>query len=155
TFNYDALNRPTYFTWTSNAAPRVDFGYDAASRLITINNVNANITRAFWNDNLLRSETEQILLTGGRSKAVAYTYDDDGNRASTTYPDPYVFSYTYTGRNQLKTVNGWATYDYDERGNLTTRTIVPNGTYSGYTYNLYDQVTWMNHYLNGTTRTFN
>jgi len=146
TFQYDALNRMKHFDWTNSAAPAVDFVYDAASRLTSINNVNANITRQYYNDNLLYKETEQI--TGGRSKTVTYTYDADGNRGSTQYPDGgYNFNYTYTGRNQLKTVGSWATYTYDEngyKGDLTTRTL-NNGTHTNYAYDALDRVTWVTH----------
>src|SRR4029077_7776199 len=114
-FTYDGLNRLTDFSWNDGLAPNAHFGYDVASRLININNANANITRGYYYDNLLRTETEQILLTGGRSKTTSYAYDADGNRAGTTYPDVASFAYTYTGRNQLKTVNNWASYDYDAR----------------------------------------
>jgi YD repeat-containing protein len=153
-FAYDALNRFTGFNWDDGLTPSVSFGYDAASRLININNANANITRAYYNDNLLRSETEQILLVGGRSKTTSYTYDADGNRASTTYPDLYAFGYTYTGRNQLQAVNNWATYVYDARGNLLTRTLIGNGKHSDYIYDARDRVTWATHTLN-VTRGFN
>jgi RHS repeat-associated protein len=155
TFHYDALNRVKWFEWTDGAAPRVDFGYDAASRLTSINNANANIIRQYYNDNLLYKETEQILLTGGRSKTVTYTYDADGNRGSTQYPDGnYNFAYTYTGRNQLNTVNGWATYTYDARGNLTRRDL-NNGTYTDYpNYDEYDRLKRMVHHFHNTTRSF-
>ena len=61
---------------------------------------------------------------------MAYTYNADGNRANVTYPDYATFAYTYTGRNQLKSVGPWATYTYDENGytgDLTTCTL-NNGT---------------------------
>ena len=119
TFSYDALNRLTGFSWNDGSTPSVSFGYDPASRLTSINNANATISRGYFYDNLLRTETETI--TGGYAKTVSYTYDADGNRASTAYPDGFGCSYTYTGRNQLKSVYGWATYDYDARGNITTR----------------------------------
>jgi len=152
TFTYDALNRMTRAGWDDGVTPRVDFTYDAASRVTTINNANANITRAYYYDNLFRSETESI--TGGRSKTVSYSYDADGNRANVTYPAPesYAFGYTYTGRNQLKEVTGWATYVYDLNGNLTTRTLPTNGTHSDYAYDALDRVTWVTHALNGNTR---
>jgi RHS repeat-associated protein len=153
--HYDALNRLTYFTWDDGSTPRVDFEYDAASRLTEINNVNATITRAYFNDNLLRSETEAI--TGGRSKQVAYTYNSDGRRANLTYPDYQAFAYTYTGRNQLKSVGPWATYAYDESGyvgDLTTRTL-NNGTQSTYLYDPLDRVTWITHSFTSGGRGFN
>ena len=109
TLSYDALNRITQSSWDDNGTtPTVTFSYDAASRVTAINNVNANISRAYFDDNLLQQETETI--TGGSSKTVAYTYDADGNRANVTYPDYATFAYTYTGRNQLQSVGPWATY---------------------------------------------
>ena len=83
-----------YFTWTNNAAPRVDFGYDAASRLTTINNSNATISRAYWNDNLLGAETETP--TGGAAAGHAYYYDADGNRDKFFMPG-YNFQYHTPG----------------------------------------------------------
>jgi len=92
TFSYDALNRMTGFSWNDGLTPSVSFGYDAASRLASLINANANISRIYYNDNLLRSETESI--TGGRAKTTTYAYDADGNRATTQYPDNYTFNYT-------------------------------------------------------------
>jgi RHS repeat-associated protein len=144
----------TGFSWNDGGTtPSVSFGYDVASRLTSINNANANITRAYFNDNLLQSETESII--GASSKTVTYSYDADGNRASTVYPDTYTFNYTYTGRNQLKSVTNYATYDYNARGNLTTRTLLPNQIQSTYLYDNLDRVTSIQHLLNGTTRTLN
>ena len=81
------------------------------------------------------------------ARQVAYTYDEDGNRATTGYPG-YTFNYTYTGRNQLKTVasygDTYATYEYDANGNLTTRTL-NNGTHTDYAYDALDRVTWATH----------
>jgi RHS repeat-associated protein len=151
TFYYDALNRMSYFTWANGLAPRVDFGYDVGSRLISIDNANATISRSYFNDNLLRTETETP--TGASAKAVTYSYDADGNRASIQYPDTYSFSYTYTGRNQLKTVGTNVTYAYDLNGNLITRTLA-NSTSTSYAYDALDRVTWVQHFLNGTGRTF-
>jgi RHS repeat-associated protein len=161
TFTYDALNRLSYFTWNDGLTPRVDFGYDAASRLTTINNMNANITRAYYNDNLLWVETEAII--GGTSNVMGYGYDEDGNRSSTVYPDGATFDYTYTGRNQLSFIRDYSTgaqichYVYDENGymgDLTTRTLA-NSTSTTYQYDLLDRVTHITHSLNvRNTRTF-
>src|SRR4029453_17827397 len=143
TFTYDALNRMTRAEWNDGTTPRVDFAYDAASRLTGINNANAQIARIYWGDGLLLAEAE--FITGGASKVVQYHYDADGNRASITYPEQeYIFDYTYTGRNQLKAVGPWATYDYDARGNLTKRTLI-NGTHTDYAYDGLDRVTWVTH----------
>jgi RHS repeat-associated protein len=160
TFSYDQLNHVSGFTWNDGITPGVTFGYDAASRLTSINNVNANITRVYYNDNLLQSETESI-LSGGYSKTATYTYDADGNRASTTYPAPenYSFGYSYNGRNQLAGVNNWATYNYDENGyigDLTSRVLTgPQNTKSTYSYDQLDRVTWITHTLDGASRGLN
>src|SRR6266508_5784535 len=155
TFTYDALNRVNWLTWDDNGlTPTVQFKYDAASRLTDINNANATIQRLYWNDNSLGAETETP--TGGNSKAIVYFYDDDGNRSQIYYPDDNLtFSYTYTGRNQLKAIPPWATYEYDARGNLTSRTLY-NGTHTDYPYyDPYDRADWVVHYLNGIAPEFN
>src|SRR5262249_20332651 len=149
--------RVTGFTWNDGGTtPGVSFGYDAGSRLTTALNANANITRAYYNDNHLQYETEQILVSGGQFKTVTYTYDADGNRASTQYPDGSLFNYSYTNRNQLQSVAGWANYVYDTRGNLITRTLNANNTQSGYTYDTHDRVTQIVHNLaSNNIRTLN
>jgi YD repeat-containing protein len=157
TFSYDALNRMTGFTWNDSNphTPDVSFGYDAASRLIGITNANATISRGYFNDNLLRTETETA--TGGVARTLDYTYDADANRATLQIPG-YSFSYDYTNRNQLLDIqqNGTtlATYTYDLRGNVTSRTL-DNGTHTDYSYDTLDRVGSVVHYLNGTTRSCN
>src|SRR5437667_11611853 len=157
TFTYDALNRMTGFSWNDGLTPSVTFGYDLASRLTSVNNANANISRAYFNDNLLLSETESI--SGGPAPALTiwYAYDADGNRAVVRWPYGVQNTYTYTGRNQMKSVSEGsillATYAYDPDGNLTTRTP-NNSTNCTYTYDALDRVTHITHSLVGTTRTF-
>jgi RHS repeat-associated protein len=143
TFTYDALNRMIRSDW-SDSTPDVTFAYDAASRVTSINNTNATIARRYYNDNLLYDEIETI--TGVVSRQVSYTYDADGNRSMLSFPG-YQFGYTYTARNQLKSVNGWADYRYDVNGNLTTRTL-NNGTHTDYAYDALDRVTHIEHSLN-------
>jgi len=155
TFAFDALNRMTGFSWNDGLTPSVSFGYDAASRLTSIMNVNATITRSYYNDNTLHTETETI--PGRNADTMTYTYDADGNRALAQWSNYVQNTYTYTGRNQLKTlmVDGSlvATYGYDVNGNLTTRTP-NNSTNCTYTYDALDRVTHIVHALNGTSRIF-
>jgi RHS repeat-associated protein len=159
TFAYDALHRVTGFSWNDGGiTPSVTFGYDIGSRLITINNANATISRQYYDDDLLRVETEQII--NGPLSQLVYTYDADGNRASAIiWPSNASFDYLYTGRNQLKNivdnVSGatLATYGYDPNGNLESRAL-NNSTSTTYAYDALDRVTWVTHALNGTTRRF-
>ncbi len=153
TLTYDALNRLTQSSWNdSGLTPTVTYGYDVASRLTAINNANAAISRVYFNDNLLKSETQTV--TGSVAKAVGYTYDADGNRKSIGNPGSYTFNYTYTERNQLKTfgINPHVTYSYDLNGNLSSATLL-NGTSTSYTVDELDRVTNITHSLVGTTRT--
>jgi RHS repeat-associated protein len=150
TFTYDALHRMTGFNWNDGLTPSVTFGYDAHSRLTAINNANATISRLYFNDDLLRAETETI--TGGVARQVIYAYDADGNRASIQYPGSYLLNYTYTGRNQVKTFgNPHATYTYDLNGNLTSRTLI-NGTASTWSYDALDRAFHIAHGLHPTRR---
>ena len=92
-FSYDALNRMTGFSWDDTPrTPSVTFGYDAASRLTEIDNPNATISRQYYNDGLMLKEIEQI--TGVVARQVAYTYDEDGNRATTGYPGTHSITHT-------------------------------------------------------------
>ncbi len=163
TFAYDALNRMTDFSWNDGSTPSVHFDYDVASRLIGITNRQANngpiiatISRGYFNDNLLRYETETI--TGGVARQVSYTYDSDGNRATLSIPG-YSFTYDYTSRNQAKTItdngsNITSSFWYDKNGNVVQRNP-GNSTTSSYTPDALDRITQIVHTLNGTTRTFN
>jgi RHS repeat-associated protein len=71
-----------------------------------------------------------------------------------------MFNYTYTGRNQLKSVTNWATYTYDENGftgELTTRALLgsASGTRTTYNYDGLNRVTWVSHYFRGASGGFN
>ena len=73
------------------------------------------ISYAYDAANQLTSETSGI--QNQASRIVSYTYDADGNRATTTYPDGTALGYGYTERNQLASVTAGsppplATYTY-------------------------------------------
>ena len=162
---YDNLNRAYNVAWDdSGLTPTVTLGYDVASRIISINNANANISHAYFDDGFLNSET--TTYADSTLRTVTYYYDADGNRAGDgthagiQYPAAaYSFNYAYTGRNQLSDVNNFtsganiAHFVYDLDGNLYTQTR-DNSTTSSYTYDGLDRVTHIGHALNGTTPTF-
>jgi RHS repeat-associated protein len=156
TNSYDNLYRRFGSSWNDGLTPSVTIGYDAASRPVSMSNTNASITWAYFNDNLLNTETSTY--ADNTARTVTHTYDGDGNEATVNYPNnAYTFTYNYTNRNQLLTlVNGSKaviTYGYDPDGNLKTR-VPDNNTSSSYNYDGLDRVTYVAHVLNGTTRTF-
>ncbi len=154
TFHYDALNRLTNGSWNDGLTPAVAFGYDAASRTTSIVNANATISRTYFHDNSLHTETTTYADTTART--VTYSYDADGNRSTIQYPNSaYSFTYNYTNRNQLQSLVSGSTvisYGYDPNGNLVTRTPA-NSTSSTYSYDALNRVTGISHTLVGTTRT--
>src|ERR1051326_2683907 len=85
TLTYDALYRKTGFSWNDGLTPSVTFGYDAASRITSVTNANATITLAYFNDNLLNTET--TTYADNTTRTVTYTYNADGNRATIQYPN--------------------------------------------------------------------
>lgn len=132
TFSYDNLHRQTGFTWSAGAnTPNVSVGYDAANRAISISNSNAVISRTYFDDNLLHTETETP--AGGTANTVSYTWAADGQLGTLTYPSGNSYLYKYTGRGQLKQVQQnmlplyyQAEYVYDVNGNLATRRVGVN-----------------------------
>lgn len=130
TFTYDALNRRTGFSWLGGSAPSVTFIYDAANRLTSITNTNAAISRTYYDDNLLKMETETP--AGMSANMVTYSYNADGNRDTILYPSGRKYLFAYTGRDQIKQVQDFYTlysqaqYVYDVNGSLATRKVGTN-----------------------------
>ena len=157
TFTYDNLNRVTLSNWNDTVTPDASYTYDAANRVTSIVNSNANISRSYFNDNLLNSET--VRYADALDRTVTYTYDADGRRASLQYPNgAYTFNYTYTKRGQLDAIvdnanNGIvANFDYDLNGNVDTRTLnnsTSSTTSSTYGYDALNRVKSISHALNG------
>ncbi|MBV9008360.1 MAG: RHS repeat protein, partial [Verrucomicrobia bacterium] len=156
TLTYDNFNRVTLAHWNDSLTPDVTTVYDPDSRVTSIINSNSTITRTYYNDGLLNTETNKY--GDGINRTVTYTYDADGRRASLVYPNSaYTFTYTYSKRSQLETiVNNSVTianYGYDVDGNLKTRAL-NNSTSSSYGYDAMNRCLNISHALNGTTRTF-
>ncbi|MBM3859084.1 MAG: RHS repeat-associated core domain-containing protein [Verrucomicrobia bacterium] len=144
TFTYDNRNRETLADW-SDSTPDVSKTYDAAGRLLTLNNGVSALTYTYDAANQLLSESSVV---SGQSSVVGYTYDADGNRASMTYPDGTVVTYDYTARSQLASVSSEssviASYEYDLNGNRTGKTL-GNGLFAKYTYNAASWLTALAH----------
>jgi outer membrane autotransporter protein len=130
-YGYDAMGRITTLTDTKNNVTH--WFYDARGGLTgktyangllkSIDNGSAKSDYSYDVANELTSETQT--LSGQAAKVVSYTYDPDGNRATTTYPSGKLVELAWTPRNQLASVTydgppPIANYAYDLGGRLSS-----------------------------------
>ena len=155
--NYDQRNRLIHFQWDDSVTPAVTLGYDDASRLLTVDNGVALISRDYFNNNTLKSETTTI-QGDNVARQVSYSYNVDLTPHTVAYPDGTSFGFAYTGRNQIESIlnaqgTPIASYEYDNRGNLTDRAL-ENGTSSTLAYDEMSRITGVTHNFAGAdTRT--
>ena len=139
-------NRPLVSDW-SDVTPDITRAYDAAGRLTLLDNVNARLTYAYDAANQLLAETTR-LAGSAVDRAVAYGYNPDGNRATVTYPDGRVASYSYTARNQIAAIasdaSTVAAYAYDFAGRRLIKTL-ENGARAVYAHDDKGQVLTVDH----------
>lgn len=158
TFTYDSRNRETDYDWNDGQTSHVHKNYDAAGRLIDLNNAASLLSYGYDAANRVLSEYQQISGAPG-GKTVVYEYDADNNRTRIYYPSGDGASYTYTSRKQISNIS-WnyplgflhdvsASYTYDFNGNVLTRSS-PNGTTSNYSYDEANRLKALDH-LGGTT----
>lgn len=144
---FDSRNRDTSCDW-SDSTPDVAKTYDAAGRLMSISNSIASSAYTYDAANQLLSESLTIVGLSG-ARAVSYTYDADGNRATLVYPDGTSVAYTYTARNQTASIVAdgpppLATFTYDAAGKRLTKTL-ENGVSSAYSYDDAGRLTFLLH----------
>jgi len=122
----------------------------------TLVNANSALTFAYDDAMQLLGETQDINAPVNLSaKTVGYAYDLDGNRAGLTYPSGTVLGYGYTARNQTGSVTAdggpLAAFTYALDGKRTGRTLLANGTSTGYDYDSADQLKAVRHLMNTTS----
>lgn len=173
TLNYDALDRLreqifngktrswTFLdgvlkTYTSPNGKTFTYEYDTEGRPIS----DGYATNGYYADGTLQSITKDgksITIGYDAQKrptsvsydgqTVGYTYDNNGNVLTITYPGNKTVRYTYYRNNWLKTVTDWnnktTTYTYYRDGRLKTETL-PNGVVTTYSYNTAGQNTGIN-----------
>jgi len=138
-YEYDKADRLTKVTdWLNNVT---SYEYDSAGNLIrTINADGSIILHEYDNANRLKS----ILDYGSNATVNAifrYTLNSLGNRTAISFyqplnviPSTQNTNYTYNTDNRLLTA-GAATFNYDNNGNLMTKTIGSSVTNYGSDYN--------------------
>jgi RHS repeat-associated protein len=146
-------NRSAFGAWETfrmvsllSAVPAVHYELDAASRMTSVQTNGGETTVSFGYDRANRQIWEEQTLLGYPTRRVETPLDGDGNRHYLNVPNWYYVDYQYTGRNQLKAVNGFASFAYDPNGNLTNRTsnwLYPSGT--SYFFDQLNRVTQIDH----------
>jgi RHS repeat-associated protein len=140
---YDTRNRNCYSFWDGaiwntpdhSVGQEVNVGYDHASRVTSITTNGGETTLSFGYDDANWKVWEDQTLAGYPTRRVNTPRDQDGNRTSLDVANYYHIDYSYTQRNQLKSVNGVAGFTYDGNGNLTHRSadcIYNSGTNFSY-----------------------
>jgi RHS repeat-associated protein len=123
---YDANGQLTEMTdWTGTTS----FGLDLLGRITEVNDSN--------------------------NKTTGYTYDNNGNRASMTYPDNTMIEYVYDPLNRLTAITEGihtTTYTYDAASRPVSLTY-PNGVIEAYTYDALGQLLTTTETLHGAERT--
>lgn len=86
-----------------------------------------------------------ISQSDGSGATTTYTYDNQGNLTSISYPnsDPLRVTYTYNAANQMTSETDWQgnkfIFSYDKSGNLISQSY-PNSVDATYTYNALNQI---------------
>ncbi len=155
-FGYDNDNRRTTTTYPTTPAAVMTTGYDDAGRQTSVKAAVGTTTLSSFTysytkngaDTMLRQSMtdpagttsytydglNRLTDASGPGLTRSYSYDVDSNRTSKTEGGTTT-GYGYNAANQLTTVNGTATYNYDANGNLT------GGGGWSLSYNATDQTT--------------
>jgi RHS repeat-associated protein len=153
TVTRDDRHRVTALDW-SDGTPDVTAAYDTRGRLVSLNNGISALNYAYDDAGQLTGETQDINSPVDLpAKTVGYSYDQDGNRASLTYPGGTVITYGYTSRNQLASVSAdgpppLAAYEYDLAGRRTAKHL-ENGTLTESVYDDADRLLQLTHRKTG------
>jgi len=144
-YAYDALSRRTSVTLTNGT--QSTYSYDPASQVTTIlHQLTATSTPINQAEYVYNPVGNRTSLTDRRG-AQSFGYDALDRLAAANHPlllDPQAFAYDPVGNrttngsvvnagNQL-TADANFTYQYDDNGNLTRKTLLATGNYTQYSY---------------------
>jgi RHS repeat-associated protein len=160
TYNYDAVTGELE-SMVKPSGQTFNYQYDAQGRMIS----NGDVTNIVYDS---RNNVEQITNALGtitfdyddlnrliavidhNSKTVTYSYDNNSNVTSITYPNGEQVTYTYDALNRMKTVTDWnnqtTEYFYLADGRLDYMSY-PNGIQTDYTYDDAGRITGLTHTL--------
>lgn len=114
------------------------YTYDSRGNVKTVTNTNGVITMNYDNHDRLINYSDYF------GNTVAYTYDENNNVTSITYPGSKTVNYVYDALNRCTTVTDWndrvTTFEYltDDRFEKIT---LPNTSYTDYAYDAAGRMT--------------
>jgi RHS repeat-associated protein len=135
TYTYDALNRLTGLTQRGGSAT-VDFEnlqYDAASRVTQITNADGTSNYTYDNTDQLKSVQNSNPATPNES----YSYDANGNRTASSQPG----SHAQTTAGNRQQTDGKFNSQYDNDGNLISRTEIATGKVRSFQWDYRNRLT--------------
>jgi RHS repeat-associated protein len=153
--SYDARGRETSHTWDADTAPRVDRVWDAANRLLWLQNSFSKIEYSYDQAGQVRTEGTTVTGSGGLSQLTYYRYPS-GEVSRLTYPNGTVVDRNYTGRGQLSGVgwgNGSTSYAYHPDGKVDYQART-NGVTTRYGYDGRGMISSVLHEKSGQSLAF-
>ncbi|WP_147381843.1 RHS repeat-associated core domain-containing protein [Paenibacillus nanensis] len=139
-YEYDLASRLVGINYQDGAS--VSYTYDKLGRRTSM--VDSTGTTSYTYDLLSRLTS----VTDGRGQTIRYSWTENGQRESMTYPDGSVVNYEVDLLDRIVGVIDSAgrrtSYEYDARGMLTTKTL-PTGAMSTYVYNELGQLLELTH----------
>lgn len=150
TYFYDEQRRLTKKRYADTSEE--NYTYDAKGNLETATNANIGYTFQYYDNNLLKS------VTDNSGRTISYDlYDGLGQRKQVTYfpstPDQRQISYGYDSTNRLQSITGTAgtfTYGYDPLGRRSSLNY-PNKITASYGYDDLHRLTSLTHQYQTTT----
>ncbi len=162
TFAYDPLSRRTSLTLPNGTS--TTYTYDPASQVTNIlHQITASATQINKADYLYNGVGNRTSLTDRRG-AQSFGYDNLDRLTSASHPllgTPQAFTYDAVGNrttvgnvtnagNQL-TADATHSYQYDDNGNLTRKTLLATGNYTQYTYDAENRLTKVEDFVAGAS----
>lgn len=138
-YQYDAagnISRQSYIAADKvDAEQTVNYQYDANNQLTDVQQSGETSSHFTYQRDVLGRIVQEDISYGNIKKTLKYSYDEDGNLASITYPDNSTVNYLYTNNQLQKAVlpNGeeinWSDYQWNQPGKVTYPHAVQTNSY--------------------------
>lgn len=148
--NYDGVSRAQ--SMTDFAGHQTGFTYDHNDNVLTVTDALNHVTTYTYdaNDNMTQitnakgypttmtyDANDYLSSVSFQGATKSYTYNRDGSLNTFTTPNGYTFNYTYNNTGGL-TSDGYATYGYNNKGQLTS--VTKDNEAITYSYDVFGRV---------------